>query len=151
MLVISCQCYAQKDICTQITRQEDRTGGIVTYTSPLIGSHSMLSITKVLEDNEVSYIMYAGVPSGNEASELRGMLIRLEDGTEIKDTECIVTSTLVDEGMYNLSAKISLTDSQLEMLSLSRVESLHVGNVTGQVAPKDAAKWMDFARCMMDR
>lgn len=150
-LLISCQCSAQRDYCRDIRYDENRTEGLASYTSPLAGKQGLVSVTKTVEDTTAVYSLYVGVFYDKPSQGASGIKLKLEDGTEIKSAEAKIICTMVDEGRYNLSSTLEVSDEDIETLGSSRITSISCAGIERSVSSKDADLFLNYVRCLMNR
>jgi hypothetical protein len=125
--------------------------GVASYSSPLVGRNALLSVTKTIEDTIATYSLYAGVLIKEPPEWASGIVLKLEDSTEIKSAESKLTTTAIDEGQYNLSGALDISDEDFEALCNSRILSINCGGVAHDIPLWERNLFLNYIRCLVDR
>lgn len=138
--------YAQKDPCSAIKKTVKELEGVTIYSTPT-GSVILYKIIK--NDQKQFYAYFLGIGKTSNYS-ARGLYIKFEDGTIIKNEEIEIDCTYIATDLYSYKGAFPITIDNEEIILTKKITKYSLSGIEGIIADKFASNLLSYANCMKD-
>ena len=149
ILCVATICNAQE--CKEVKKQLDEMEGTIKWESPTTMLSPKIKAVRIIKDQKETGFIYMAInwPVSNYVS--KGIFIKLDDETFIREENIDVTCTYNSSlKMWLYSAYLPMTEVTYEKLSKNKMVTFKLGIAQNDIGDKFASKFIGYLPCVFE-